>query len=141
MESTKKVKRFNDIYDTPLIPPNSQEKAGRDTESGFGELKEMLQKTAELELANYLSMPMTLQDSLMWWKTNKHMFPLLTRTARKWLSVNATSTASERVFSGCGVALTAKRSKMNGSSLKSQIMIKQNMKNICLSLDDIHNAI
>ena len=93
------------------------------------------------ELANYLSLPTTTQDPLYWWKSNRHLFPMLARTARKWLCVNATSTASERVFSGCGIALSAKRSSMNGSTLKSQIMIRQNMKGLNITVDDLMNTI
>ena len=100
-----------------------------------------LTRAAQLELANYLSLPTSTQDPLYWWKKNSHLFPMLACTARKWLCINATSTASERVFLGCGLALSAKRSSMNGSTLKSQIMIRQNMKGLNITVDDLMNAI
>lgn len=98
----------------------------------------------QLELGNYLS-PKTIvssrEDPLEWWKKNHNIFPNLALTARKWLSVCATSTASERVFSSCGVALTAKRSKMSGSTLQAQILLKNNLPCSDLSIDDMANAL
>ncbi len=62
-------------------------------------------------------------------------------SARRWLCVCATSTLSEHVLSNCGVASTAKRSKLNGSCLKSQIRIQNNMKGVCLTVDNIMNTL
>ena len=49
-----------------------------------------------------------------WWKIHRHQFPHIAQLARKWLCVTATSTPSKRVFSDCGLALTAKRSRNAG---------------------------
>ena len=46
--------------------------------------------------------------------------------ARKWLSVPATSTPSERVFSICGIVNTAKRSRLSGKSIENQVFIHNN---------------
>jgi len=46
-----------------------------------------------------------------WCKVHRHQFPCIAQLARKWLCVTATSTPSERVFSNCGSALKAKRSR------------------------------
>ena len=65
-------------------------------------------------------------DPLDWWQENKTKYPHIAVLARKWLSVPATSTPSERVFSICGIVNTAKRSKMNGKSIENQVLIHNN---------------
>ena len=57
--------------------------------------------------------------------------------ARKWLCVTATSTPSERVFSGCGLGLTAKRSRLNGYILRDQVMIRRNTGCVNITQNDI----
>ena len=98
----------------------------------------------ELEFGNYLNEKHFVesnQDPLEWWRVNRTVYPKLALSAQKWLSVCATSTASERVFSSCGVALSAKRSNLNGSTLKAQILLKNNLPCSELHLDDIVNAL
>ena len=51
-------------------------------------------------------------DSLQWWKANQSMFPTLARAARNYLSVPATSTSSERVWSKADGIITADRTCM-----------------------------
>ena len=53
--------------------------------------------------------------SMDWWKVHRHQFPRIAQLARKLLCVTATSTPSEIVFSDCGLALTAKRSRLKGN--------------------------
>jgi len=66
------------------------------------------------------------KSELLWWKENHIRFPNVARVARKWLGVVATSTPSERVFSICGVADTAKRSRMTGESIEKQVFLHNN---------------
>ena len=47
-----------------------------------------------------------------WWKANEDRFPKMSKLARKYLCIPATSVASERVFSTSGNIVNAKRSKM-----------------------------
>jgi len=42
-----------------------------------------------------------------WWKVHRHQFPCIAQLPRKLMCVTATSTLSKRVFSDCGLALTA----------------------------------
>ena len=46
---------------------------------------------------------------------NKHVYPNVATLARKWLSVTATSTPSERVFSICGIVDTARQNRSDCS--------------------------
>jgi hAT family C-terminal dimerisation region len=115
-----------------------------ETSLQWDEVREQCRNIVKLEFANYLNNPSPLahnQCPLGWWRDNRHLYPNLARTAQKWLCVCATSAPSEHFFSNCGVALTAKRSKLNGSCLKSQILFKNNMKGLTLTVDDIINTL
>jgi len=65
-------------------------------------------------------------DPLNWWRDNLSRFPSVGAVARKWLSVPATSTPSERVFSICGIVDSAKRSSLAGRSIEDQVFIHNN---------------
>ncbi|GES93814.1 zinc finger BED domain-containing protein 1-like [Rhizophagus clarus] len=68
-------------------------------------------QSAENELNDYLSLqqlsPKT--DPYKWWAGNQNRFPILSYLAKKYLSISATSTSSERLFSQAGNTMTAKR--------------------------------
>jgi len=65
------------------------------------------------------------QDPLKWWDVNKSQFPILAQLARKYLSIQATSGASERVFSDAGLIMSAKRTRMKNLS-EALIFLKRN---------------
>ncbi|CAB5369823.1 unnamed protein product [Rhizophagus irregularis] len=56
------------------------------------------------EVANYLALPKIHHDDcpLTWWRINKTRFPVLSKLAKKYLAIPATSTLSERLFSEAG---------------------------------------
>ena len=53
-------------------------------------------------------------DPFLWWQERKHLYPLLSVLARKYLSVQRTSTPAERVMSRMGLILTKKRLNLTG---------------------------
>ena len=57
-------------------------------------------------------------DPLLWWKLRKHEFPILSRLARKYLCIQATSTPAERIFSKLGLILVKNRLRMTGEKFK-----------------------
>jgi hypothetical protein len=63
----------------------------------------------EDELSLYLDQKIGATDVLSYWCINRHKLPKMSHLARKLLAIPATSTASERVFSTCGVILTDRR--------------------------------
>ena len=65
-------------------------------------------------------------DPLDWWRENICKFPNVGAVARKWLSVPATSTPSERIFSICGIVNSAKRSSLAGKSIENQVFVHNN---------------
>jgi hAT family protein len=66
------------------------------------------------------------QDPLKWWDVNKGQFPILAQLARKYLSIQATSGASERVFSDAGLIMSAKRTRMKEDLFEALIFLKRN---------------
>lgn len=68
------------------------------------------------------------KNPLEWWKSNVCKYPLISLIARRYMSVQATSVASERVFSVAGDILTAKRSQLAAENVNKLVFLKQNFK-------------
>ena len=54
----------------------------------------------------------------------------IAKDARKWLCLSATSTASERVFSDCGLVVNAKRSTLSRFTSRDQALVRRNLRYI-----------
>jgi hypothetical protein len=65
-------------------------------------------------------------DPFDWWRANRGTFPHLAKVARKWLSVPASSTPTERVFSIAGLMDSAKRSNLHPKKLGEQVFVHNN---------------
>lgn len=101
--------------------------------------KEILQKTArtennallttEDEIASYFLMPVARENKnpLDWWRAKQEIFPILSLIAQKYLSIPATSVASERLFSDAGNHITAKRNSLSPGLLGKMVFLKRNM--------------
>jgi len=91
--------------------PHSEDPEPTENNSrGLEECVTAAKRDIEKYLDPHISVPPK-TDLLQWWKENKFRFPKVAIVARKWLCVPGTSTPSERVFSDCGIALSAKRSE------------------------------
>lgn len=126
-----------DIFDSPIKSYTTGTQGDEEEETKESEL---LRNSAVREVEPYLDHSMRVSpevSSLSWWKDHKHQFPHVSSVARKWLCVPATSTPSERVFSDCGLALTAKRSRLKGDILRDQVMIRRNLRCLNITDDDI----
>ncbi|CAI2190282.1 8066_t:CDS:2, partial [Funneliformis geosporum] len=66
------------------------------------------------ELDEYLAVPQIPfnSDPFSWWRINKEKFPIISELACAYLSVSATSTPSERLFSDCGNLMGPKRTRI-----------------------------
>lgn len=67
-----------------------------------------------------------LHDPLQWWNERKDTFPLLSKQARKFLSIPATSVPSERLFSDAGNIITDKRNRLNPNTVHDLLFLKEN---------------
>jgi hypothetical protein len=65
-------------------------------------------------------------DPLEWWKLHEPKFPLLAELARIYLAVQATSAASERVFSAASRIITAKQNRVDSEMAGKQFFVSRN---------------
>lgn len=65
-------------------------------------------------------------DPFTWWYDHKEQFPILSKLARIYLPIPATSTPSERLFSSAGNLLTAKRTRLNPELFHRIMFLKKN---------------
>ena len=74
------------------------------------------------------------RNSFIWQSEREEKYPILSLLAKKYLSVYACLTASERLFSDAGNLLTVKRTRISTDLFKKLIFLKRNAKH----LDSIH---
>lgn len=66
------------------------------------------------------------ENVLDWWKCRETMYPILSRIARKYLCISASSVATERVFSTGGAILTKTRFSMTDEHSEQLILLAKN---------------
>jgi hypothetical protein len=121
----------SDIEDESLVPffeSPSVSKRQRITHSA----EEIHIQTIDQELEHYRSMPdlescaASPGDPLRWWKENSNALPNLSKLARKYLAIPATSAPSERLFSVAGLTISEQRSTLRPDNAETLIFLKQN---------------
>ena len=85
----------------------------------------------EIEIDNYLNDIITptspeATDVYQWWCINQHSFPILSRIARKYLSIPATSVPSERLFSDARNQVTSQRTSLAPEVVSQLLFVKRN---------------
>ena len=68
------------------------------------------------------------QCPLEWWKIEAHRMPVLSKVARKYLCICASSVASERMFSKGGNIVTAKRNGLQPENVERVMFLAKNVK-------------
>ena len=63
------------------------------------------------------------EPPLGWWKENQHRFPLVSRVAKRYLTIPITSTPAERVFSTAGLTVTRLRSCLTPEHVNKEYFI------------------
>ena len=142
-ESAKEREYDNDPYLGSLYDSPSTSVCSISNESIQGANETIHRSSVQREIENYLDPQLIVPpttDPLMWWNQNKCQFPKIAVAARKWLCVPASSTPAERVFSHCGVALSTKRASMRGDALMNQVLLKNNLKHVTLTMEDIKSS-
>jgi len=81
----------------------------------------------EDEFETYLLMLNNSSDVQRFWKEHEWQLPKMADIARQLLSVPATSTSSERVFSVCGAVFTERRCRLTAANLEKLVLLKYNM--------------
>jgi hypothetical protein len=62
---------------------------------------------------------------LMWWKLHAVHFPYLSRLARRYLAMPATSDSVERLFSVAGQVVTTKRARLHPSTVTLLVFLHE----------------
>ena len=69
-------------------------------------------------------------DVLNWWKTHENAIPLLAKLAKHVLTIPASSSKSERVFSCGGNLVTPHRNRLAAKKVEDFVVIKENKSKI-----------
>ena len=94
----------------------------------FAKFQQSKPKVANDEVLEYLKLDEIawIEDLFTWWSHNEKHFHYLSILARKYLSVPATFTTSERMFSDVGNLMGSKRTKMDSELFKKNLFLKHN---------------
>jgi len=94
------------------------------------------------EIQEYLSHPVeNVKDALKWWVENKYVYPKLHRMALDYLSIPATSTSVERVFSQGRHLLPFARNSLSPSSIRAFLCFGSWSRCGLVVLDDVVAAV
>ncbi|XP_077063423.1 E3 SUMO-protein ligase ZBED1-like [Siphateles boraxobius] len=85
----------------------------------------VLSHAAEAELDSYLVSPTidSETDPLTWWRLHQVNFPQLSKLARKYLCIPATSSPSERLFSTAGNVVTCQRTCLKPTKVNMLVFL------------------
>ena len=103
---------FGDVFVTNVVPGTS------------------MFQIVESELANYKveeTMPLN-SNPLLWWKAKELKYSILSKLAKGYLCVPATSVASERVVSSAGDLVSAQRSCLHSEHVGKLIFLMKNQR-------------
>lgn len=67
-------------------------------------------------------------DPLQWWGVSKFRFPLLSTLAKTILVIQASSSESERHFSGAGKVARKERNRLKPDAVEAQVLVHQGLK-------------
>ncbi len=82
---------------------------------------------AEIKLYLFLTAVNADDDPLAWWKAHVEEMPMLSKLARKYLCIPATSVPLERVFSTSGHILTPQRSRLSSEHVNMLTFLHFNL--------------
>jgi len=119
---------------TNLVPPTPVRKNNRKYFSQLRQTDEnevsTLEPEAEMELNNYFEQPNDEEaEPLFWWQARSNEFPILSKMARDYLTIQATSVASEGAFSIAGNAITKTRNRLAPETTRACLCVKSWMDN------------
>ncbi|XP_024859016.1 E3 SUMO-protein ligase ZBED1-like [Kryptolebias marmoratus] len=91
------------------------------------------QEIIKVELNTYLQYPPADEESdpLAWWRLHEVNFPHVSQLAKKYLCIQATSAASERLFSTGGNIVTCQRSALKPATVNRLVFLTKNLKLNC----------
>jgi len=82
--------------------------------------------TDDCERKAYLNEKPVSGDPLSWWKENESKYPRISKLARRYLAVPATSVPSERIFSSAGLLVNKLRNRLCPDIVDNIIFLNKN---------------
>lgn len=67
-------------------------------------------------------------DPFHWWRSNRHIYPILSVLARQHLCFIATSVPCERMFSKTGIIISERRSRLKPARVRELVYLNVNYK-------------
>jgi hypothetical protein len=118
--------------------------------SGLGTLGEAMEKVgfsatdsnppkSEFDRYRDLPTPSVDTDPLEWWSHNSSTYPTLSKMAKHYLAIPASSAASERAWSSLGDIFTRKRNRLKPMTICKLLWIKHNQ-DVIEALGDVPTA-
>ena len=89
-----------------------------------------MQSKSELEFMHYIAEPDSKEDALNWWRTMEPVFPLLSRVAKQYLCITASSVPSERIFSTADNLIKNRRASLSPENVDMLLFMHKNIKQI-----------
>ncbi|XP_077315552.1 RUN domain-containing protein 1 isoform X1 [Lithobates pipiens] len=124
-------KRQVSLLDTLLGSSDSDDHhSNGEDDTGHIQDQETHSEVVRNEIHMYFSEQAILKEEnpLKWWKENEKRFPILAMLAKSYLSVPATSTPSERLFSVAGNIVTKKRASLTSEHVDMLTFLHCNAK-------------
>jgi hypothetical protein len=86
----------------------------------------------EKEFDDYLKMAKPQKNSciLEWWKINSSRLPSLSKLARSYLAIPASSTSSERMFSIAGNIINCRRTNLTSETVNKLVFVRDNIQKV-----------
>ena len=92
-------------------------------------LNEWLRQLRTKEIQRYQTYPVIDgdEDPLKWWQRSEVEFPMLCQLARNYLSVQASSSPTERLFSKAGLISTSSRAQLKPQKVDRLTFLAENL--------------
>jgi len=131
------LEKFKEIYKESYFESSSNESessnlnnATFNSDSNLIDINSLYENNSDnnkwhKEIDEYLNSKRTNKDEdiLEWWSKHTHIFPCLSKMARDFLSICATSVPSERLFSTAGLIITKRRNRLCEESARSLLCL------------------
>ncbi len=112
-KNTKLVSSLDDIFDLPTSPEKVSDAS--ETKSEFDRY---IEDKTKIDIN---------MNVLVYWQDNKSSYPTLAKIARRILSIPATNTSVERLFSDSGNTITSRRTRLQTSKVNQLLFIRRNL--------------
>ena len=125
------INRLQELYalylplNNQIIPVSTLTRSSRDYFLNLLNQNNIHQEVSHDELDRYLNSPVDSNtDSLIWWKTHDKDYPILSKIAKDYLTIQATSVLSERAFSISGLTISKTRNRLDPETARAIICMK-----------------